>query len=85
VGDGTNWLCRYLIDWPDGPIEHYGRGIDAVQAALLALKMIGAELYTSSYHERGELRWEKAGEGYGFPVPKNIRNLLVGEDRKFDG
>jgi len=46
--------------------------------------MIGAELYTSSYHTKHQLRWDKAGDGYGFPVPNNIRSLLVGEDKKYE-
>jgi hypothetical protein len=29
------------------------------------------------------LVWEAPGQGYGFPVPNNIRDLLVGEDKKF--
>ena len=60
-------------------------GIDAIQATELALKMIGTELYTSDYHRRRQLRWEKIGEGYGFPVPKNLRDVLVGFDKEFDG
>lgn len=28
--------------------------------------------------------WTAPGQGYGFPVPKNISDLLVGED-KTDG
>ncbi|HTJ56854.1 MAG TPA: hypothetical protein VL418_04725 [Devosiaceae bacterium] len=44
-----------------------------------------AELYASSYHAEGKLRWDGQGEAYGFPVPNNIGHLLVGEDRKFDG
>jgi len=47
--------------------------------------MIGAELHPSDYHTQGKLRWERPGDGYGFPVPNNIRHLLVGEDKKFEG
>ena len=83
-GRGKSWTCRYEIGWPEGRTQHFARGIDALQAANLAQKMIGAELYTSSYHTKHQLRWDKAGDGYGFPVPNNIRSLLVGEDKKYE-
>ena len=84
-GSGTAWQCPYEITWPEETTKHYARGIDAIQAIGLALKMIGAELYTSDYHTQRQLRWEKAGDGYGFPVPNNLRSLLVGRDKEFDG
>jgi hypothetical protein len=34
----------------------HGHGIDALQAPVLTLQMIGAEIYTSSYHREGRLR-----------------------------
>jgi hypothetical protein len=43
------------------------------------------ELYVSPYHLSGDLRWEKTGDGYGFPVPKNGRDMLVGADKSFAG
>ena len=58
-------------------------GVDAVQALLFALQMIGAEVYTSSQHQSGRLEWLERGRGYGFPVPDNIRDLLVGDDKRF--
>jgi len=75
------WLCRYQIEWPNGRRAGYGSGVDAVQALLIALMNIGAELYASEYHERGELYWTKPGDGFGFPVAQPIRDLLVGSDR----
>jgi hypothetical protein len=45
--------------------------------------MIGADLYTSEPHKAGRLRWNELGAGYGFPVPANLRDLLIGEDRQF--
>lgn len=29
--------------------------------------------------------WEKPGDGYGFPIPKNGRDLLIGADKIFEG
>lgn len=77
--DGTS-SCRYEIDWPSGTRHGRAAGIDSIQAILLALQKIGIALYTSEYHENGQLVWPMAGSGYGFPVPSTIRDLLVGED-----
>jgi hypothetical protein len=54
-----------------------------VQALLIAMQMIGAEIYASNYHDSGKLRWLVADRGYGFPVTNNIRDLLVGDDKAF--
>ncbi|MEQ9691034.1 MAG: hypothetical protein RLO48_14990 [Bauldia litoralis] len=77
------WGCRYEIDWPDRPHAMAARGVDAVQALLLALELIGATLYSSSYHDSGALAFERQGGGYGFPVPSGMRDLLKGDDAKF--
>ena len=80
-----DWSCAYEIGWPDGSRHGFGYGIDATQAMLLALKAVGTDLYTSDYHRSGRLRWVEPGDGYGYPVPKNIRDLLVGNDAEYDG
>ena len=79
----VDWICRFEIEWPEGKAERWGAGSDAVQALLIALQMIGAEVYTSRHHESGRLAWFAPGRGYGFPVSNNIRDLLVGDDKKF--
>lgn len=79
----TEWRCKFEIAWPDHKAERWGTGIDSVQALLFALQMIGTELYASKFHDDGQLIWESLGTGYGFPVPNNIRDLLVGDDRKY--
>jgi hypothetical protein len=81
--DGTAWSCRYEIDWPEGTKATAAFGIDSVQSLQIALQMIGADLYTSAYHKSGKLAFQESGKGYGFPVPKNIRDLLVGDDATF--
>lgn len=78
-----SWGCRFEIDWPGGAETMTARGIDAVRALEIALKMVGSELYASKQHEAGELMFDKPGAGYGFPVPQNLRDLLVGEDLKY--
>ncbi len=30
---------------------------------------------------RGILMWQALGNGYGFPVPNEIRDLLIGDDK----
>lgn len=60
-------------------------GYDSVQARVLAINSIGNDLYFSDYHKTGRLKWEKPNSGYGFPVTKNARDLLVGYDKEFDG
>jgi hypothetical protein len=78
--DNGNWRCAYEIDWPDGKRSSAAAGVDSVQALLLALQKIGTEIYTSDYHRQGQVNWLEANQGYGFPVPKNVRDLLVGDD-----
>lgn len=54
-----------------------------MQALEIALRLIGAQLYASTYHQEGTLVFGKPGAGYGFPVPVNMRDLLVGDDAEF--
>src|ERR1700736_1856748 len=80
VNDNGSWTRSYEVDWPTGTKESYGAGVDAIQAILLALQKIGIELYTSKYHQNGTLHWVEESAGYGFPVPKTMRDLVVGLD-----
>jgi hypothetical protein len=75
------WFCEWSIDWPHGMRASRAYGVDGVQALRLTLEMIGTELYSSPYHATGHLYFEKPGDGYGFPVPSNLRDLLIGQDR----
>lgn len=77
------WECRYDIGWPEGPRSYAGWGVDSVQALLITLGMIGAELYSSSYHASGNLFWDEPGNGFGFPVAPTLRDLLQGDDAKY--
>jgi len=40
-----DWGCRYEIDWPEGSKVLIAYGLDALQALVIALKLIGTELY----------------------------------------
>ncbi len=80
--DGA-WGCRYEIDWPDRPRAGEMFGIDSMQALLHAMQAVGSELYASDEHAQGILRWTDEGGGYGFPVPRIVRDLLMGDDAKY--
>jgi hypothetical protein len=77
---GADWICRFHIGWPNNKIEQWGMGGDGIDAVFRALQMIGALLYTSTYHQQRRLFWIEPGTGYGFPVPNNIRDMLEGID-----
>jgi hypothetical protein len=81
--NGSDWSCQYEIDWPEGTRKGLAMGIDSVQALLFALEKVGVEIYTSDHHRSGKLMWHGPERGYGFPVPQNLRDLLVGDDAKF--
>lgn len=79
----SGWECHFEIDWPDGVLKRFAAGHDSIQALELAMNMIGIHLYTSEAHETGSLVWERPGGGYGFPLTKNMRDLLVGDDKTY--
>ena len=79
----TDWYCEWSIGWPHGVRTARGYGVDSVQALRLTLEMIGAELYASPYHANGGLYFKIPNSGYGFPVPANMRDMLIGEDKTF--
>jgi len=84
-GNDKHWWCRYTIGWPDGTYASKGYGVDQFQAIWLTMQKIGSDIYFSDYHKTGRLYFETPGSGYGFPVPKNARDTLVGDDKRFDG
>jgi hypothetical protein len=77
------WSCRYEIEWPDKKSANEIFGFDSLQAIVLALQTIGAEVYSSTYHESEKLYLDKPGDGYGFPVVSTLRDLLRGSDVKY--
>jgi hypothetical protein len=78
-----SWFCHYEIDWPGENHKMDVGGVDSVQALVLALQLIGAEIYSSNYHESGQLFFDKPGTGYGFPVVPTLRDFLQGGDAKY--
>ena len=82
ASDGA-WFCHYEINWPGENHKMDVGGVDSAQALVLALQMIGAEIYSSDYHKSGNLFWERHGDGYGFPVVPTLRDLLRGSDLNY--
>lgn len=76
------WDCSWEIRWPDRQRGHQAAGVDAVQALIHALQMVGAELCSSAEHRAGHLVWREDWSGYGFPVPAGLRAVLTGDDAK---
>lgn len=78
-----DWSCKFEIGWPEGTRNGVAVGIDSAQALLGAFEKIGTEIYSNDHHQSGKLMWHKPGGGYGFPLPQDFRNLLIGDDAKF--
>jgi len=79
------WHARYEIDWPEGTVKSHAVGNDTIAALHAAIEKVGAELYMSKYHHERTLEWIKPWVGYGFPLPKGARDLLIGHDQEFYG
>src|SRR4051794_26889772 len=60
-GEKDFWQCTYEIEWPDRKRTMKAAGVDSVQALLLALQLIGTELYTSNFHKSGDLYFDTPG------------------------
>ncbi len=75
-----DWYCPYQTDGIGSGRVGISYGVDSVQALVLALSMVGAELYCSREYEAGRLSWDcGAVKGdLGFPVPESIRDVLPG-------
>jgi hypothetical protein len=84
--DCDDFFCPFKVEGlGHGRVIRAG-GVDAIQALELALRMIGAVLYTSEEYKDGRLTWEGGTNGsLGFPVPANIRVILPQGDPFGDG
>src|SRR5438309_9582558 len=45
--------------------------------------MIGSELYATNYHKEGKLSVEGLAGGYGFSVAASVRDMLVGDHKRY--
>ncbi len=62
-----HWQCEYEIDWPNGVRKKKAYGIDSVQSLLIAVQLIGIEIYTSEAHRSGKLMWQAMDTDFLFP------------------
>jgi hypothetical protein len=76
---GPDHVCAYRITGPRTNRQSRALGVDGVQAVLLALEKIGAELRASPEFEAGPLRWLDMDEP-GFPLPTSIAHLGWGRE-----
>ena len=79
--DADAWIVDYSIAWPEGIFEHRAMGVDSVQALFSALRYIAIHVYASPYHKAGTLLFDASGDGYGFPLPFDSRDLAIGLDK----
>ena len=77
--------CDYEYDWPGEPSKSYAVGNDEIHAIFMAMQKIAQDLYMSRAHGERRLSWNKPWVGYGFPMPANGRDLLIGDDKRFSG
>lgn len=75
--NGDDWYCPHQTVGRGSGKVRYGAGVDAIQALIHALSMIGAELYCSDEYRDDRLIWDCGRNGnLGFPVTDNIRDVL---------
>lgn len=80
---GEAWSGRVEIGWPGTPQPIDVNGcVDAVHVIETSMRLIGAVLYASMPHSTGDLVWQEPGNGYGFPVLEDMREVLQGEDKR---
>jgi len=72
----------FRVEWPSGTKQLYAYGVDAIQALILALQMLGANINTSQAVKEGRLVWLAPGGGFGLPVSRSIEGILQGDDRQ---
>ena len=81
---GEEWSGRVEVGWPGTPQPIDVNGcVDAVDVLETSMRLIGAVLYASMPHLSGNLVWQQPGNGYGFPVLEDMRDVLQGDDKRF--
>ena len=53
--EGQSFSCRYQINWPERRVERKAFGVDGVQALLLAMQAVHADLLSSQPYKEGRL------------------------------
>ncbi len=73
--NGQDFFCPYQITGIGNEKIRHAGGVDSLQALLLALQMISAELYTSDESRAGTLTW-LGRRNFGIPVAPPIEDLV---------
>lgn len=71
--DSQDFYCPYQIFGLGDEKIRYGAGVDSMQALILTLERIGADLYSSKEGKAGQLRWiNEQGVNLGFRTPSGF-------------
>ena len=77
VEDGAHdFRCEYEIR-EDGAVTTASQdyGVDSMQALILALRKLGADIITSEHVMKKELHWNDQNEDLGLVLPKSLSDL----------
>ncbi|HEY5721274.1 MAG TPA: hypothetical protein VIT45_03040 [Allosphingosinicella sp.] len=83
----SEYRCPYRITGIGSGRVRASIGIDALQALMLALQVIGSDLYSSEEYRTGRLSWfaDDWSRSLGLPVFEGFRDLLPAEPIQQDG
>jgi hypothetical protein len=82
--DREDWYCpQQIVGIRSGRVK-YATGVDAAQALVLALTMVGAELYCSAEYEAGPLSWDCGAvkDDLGSPRPGEYSGHIARQSRR---
>ncbi|TCM12032.1 hypothetical protein EDF56_1202 [Novosphingobium sp. PhB165] len=72
--DGSDFSCRYVIDWPDKAKARYVLGVDSIQALLLAMQSAHVDLLMVRKDDGASVIWLDR-ESLGLPLSQGLRDL----------
>jgi hypothetical protein len=70
VEDGQDYRCKYEIKEQDQLRESYAIGVDSLQALILALQKLGADITFSEYGKARRLYWNNQNDDLGLLLPR---------------
>jgi hypothetical protein len=71
IQDGPDYRCNYEIREGDQLVRQSSAfGIDSLQALILAMQKVGADLVHSEYVKSGKLFWNDQNDDLGLLPPK---------------
>ncbi|QEX16474.1 hypothetical protein FRZ44_17680 [Hypericibacter terrae] len=71
--NGHDYYCAYRVLGLGNDRVRSASGVDQMQALLLALRKMGAELYSCGEYKTGKLYWlEMGNKDLGLPTPENF-------------